>query len=312
MIKRIQNKIAESRFLLPVMAVYATLTWLLVGLITDALWVQFICFAFSTYLMAELNNSNTLIRIYSRMVSSSFLMLSCTMPLLFKDMGSSVVGVCCIASLSTLFKSYQDKQAPGWVFYSFFCIGIASFWFIQILFYVPILWIVMIFNIQSFSWRTFGASLLGLIAPYWFAFVYHFMQGTHQQLISNISSITTIQDISPYPPLPTPQAITFLFIVMIAAIGMIHYIHTSYNDKIKVRMLYNCFIILNICTTLFICLQPQYYDMLIRLQIITSAPLIGHYIALTHSRLSNIIFWVITSMALILTIYNLWIPSLIY
>ena len=68
MIKRIQNKVAESRFTLPAVAVYGGIIWLLCGLFPQQWWLQFTLFAVSTYLMVELNNSNVLIRIYSRSV----------------------------------------------------------------------------------------------------------------------------------------------------------------------------------------------------------------------------------------------------
>lgn len=68
MVKRLQNKIAGSRFALPVTAVYSIMIWLAGGLIANQLYLHFLLFGLSAYLMVELNNSNSLIRIYSRMV----------------------------------------------------------------------------------------------------------------------------------------------------------------------------------------------------------------------------------------------------
>ena len=85
-VRRIQNRIAESRFLLPAAAVIATGTYLAAGLIEKQMWIQFAFFALSTWLFAETNNINALLRIYSRMVSSSFLMLSCAASFLFTDL----------------------------------------------------------------------------------------------------------------------------------------------------------------------------------------------------------------------------------
>jgi hypothetical protein len=57
-------------------------------------------------------------------------------------------------------------------------------------------------------------------------------------------------------------------------------------------------------------LLPQYYDFLLRLLIINTAPLIAHFLTLTNTRITNIAFYVICATALILTAINLWIPSL--
>ena len=80
----LQNRISRSRILLPSMGVYAIAVWLLCGLVSDHLWLQFASFVISSYLMVELNNSNALIRIYSRMVSCSFIMMVCISTFLFK------------------------------------------------------------------------------------------------------------------------------------------------------------------------------------------------------------------------------------
>ena len=77
-VKRLQNRIAESRMTLTFTAIYAVLVFLASGLVGKNLWFQFACLAVSTYLMVEFNNVNALLRVYSRMVSCAFLMLACT------------------------------------------------------------------------------------------------------------------------------------------------------------------------------------------------------------------------------------------
>ena len=73
---RLQNKIAENRWLLLWGTLWAALVWFLAGLVTHReMWVPFVCTAFATYFMVELNNTNALIRIYSRTVSTAFLLL---------------------------------------------------------------------------------------------------------------------------------------------------------------------------------------------------------------------------------------------
>ena len=66
--KRIQNKIAASRFSLPVTATLAALVWVAVGFMQYNIWVEFAFTIISTFLMVELNNRNSLMRTYSRMV----------------------------------------------------------------------------------------------------------------------------------------------------------------------------------------------------------------------------------------------------
>jgi hypothetical protein len=38
----------------------------------------------------------------------------------------------------------------------------------HVIFYLPLIWLMMRVIVYSLSWRTFLSSLLGLITPYWF------------------------------------------------------------------------------------------------------------------------------------------------
>lgn len=119
MVKRLQNKIAGSRFALPVTAVYSIMIWLAGGLIANQLYLHFLLFGLSAYLMVELNNSNSLIRIYSRMVSCSFMALTLMSAFLFDSTDVWVVQFCVVATYLILFKCYQNKRSQGLVFYAF-------------------------------------------------------------------------------------------------------------------------------------------------------------------------------------------------
>ena len=76
-----------------------------------------VCFALSAYLMVELNNAYALLRVRSRMVSSVFMALTCTMTFLFHSMTGGLVQLFTIASLllllSTPFDSFFLHDAKG-------------------------------------------------------------------------------------------------------------------------------------------------------------------------------------------------------
>ena len=124
--KRSQNHIAESRIALPLTIVYGLAMSIFYGAWEQQLWMQTIVLAISTLLMAELNNSNSLIRIFSRMVSCSFLFMSVMAIFLLHSMQATIVQLCFIAFYLSLFKAYQNPRATGWVYYAFFAIGMAT------------------------------------------------------------------------------------------------------------------------------------------------------------------------------------------
>ena len=286
------------------MSVYTVLIWLLGGLIEHELYLQFGVFAVSTYLMVELNNSNALLSMYSRMVSCSFMALITMAAFIFNTIEPWVVQLCFIMMYLSLFRSYQDKHAQGFVFYAFLCLGLGSIMFVQILFFVPFLWIMMASNLMAFSARNFWASVFGLIAPYWFLGGYYLIINRFYLFIQHFTAIAQFQPLFQYDNLQAHAIVTFAFLLIVSLTGIIHY-----QSKIRTRMIYEIFVVMDILSFVFVILQPQHANMLFGIIIVNTSALIAHYISQTHTKITNISFYVLAAVTLLLTIYNIWIPS---
>ena len=289
---------------------YGTAIWVLAGLFKEQWWVQFTCFILSVLLVMRINSKNLLIRIYSRSVSVAFIFLSCAAVFLFPSLAGGIVQLCCIAALMLLFDSYQDQTAVGSVYYAFLLLGIGSMFAAHVIFYLPLLWFMMKIIVYSLSWRTFFASLLGLATPYWFMCGWLLWQkdGDFQA----IANLFAVQDILQFPfdfgSVTLPYLLLMAFTTLLMTIGSMHFIHSSFRDKIRVRQIYYGFITLGIFSLALWVLQPH-NELAIRMLILTTSPLIGHYWALTNSRISNIICIILTVALIVLTALNLWISS---
>ena len=304
--KYTQNKVAESRLALPTTIAYAVVVWLLAGLVQDALWLQFGCFALAVLLMVELNNINALIRIYSRMVSCSFLAMSCMLCFQFPSTSGAIMAPLVIGSMVSLFAGYQDKLAAKPSYYAFLLIGLASLAFVQILFFVPLIWLLMAFLLQCFSWRTWIASILGLLTPYWFGSCWWAWQQDFTFVFNHFMALGDFARPLDFSLLTIQQTVSLAVVMLFAVIGIVHYIRKYHDDKIRIRLIYGVFIWTDLTAALFLVLQPQHYDCLMRMMVINTAPLIGHFLALTRTRWTNIAFYVIVAIVLITTGFNLW------
>lgn len=306
--RRIQNKVAESRWALPAAILYSVAVWLLAGLLQEQWWIQFGCFLLSAYLMVHLNNINVLIRIYSRIVSISFIVLSTAAIFLFPSIKGALIQLCFVASLLLFYNCYQDKETQGWTFYAFLCLGIGSIVDIHLLFFVPVFWLMMAIIVYSICWRTFIASLVGLLTPYWFWTAWLLWQ--EKGSIHSLSDyFMALADYQVPVPLTFQQTLLLGLIILLGITGAIHFLRTSSRDKIRTRQLFYSFFIISAAAIIFLILQPQHYDMLIRIIIIAVSPLIGHFLALTKTKFTNIAFFVIIGAILALTAFNLWISS---
>ncbi len=312
MTKRLQNTIAESRWALPIVSIYSLAACLITGMVTQTMGLQLAMLTISAYMMVELNNVNSLIRVYSRMISSSFLVMTVMSLFLFKPVTTGFVQLCAISSLVLLFRTYQEQNATGRVFYAFFALGAASIFFVQVLFFVPIIWILMAVNLMAFSPKTLAASLIGIVAPYWFIAAYYAYMDMLPQLGTHFLGLLQFAKPFCFDALNYHHIVTLAFITLLALVGTVHFLMYSYQDRIKTRLFFEIFITLDICCFLFIVLQPQHFDYLLSMMIIFTAPLIGHFITLTHSRLSNLFFLLILFASLFITAYNSWTSSTIF
>ncbi len=310
--KFLQNKIAGSRLTLPFVAVYTVMVWLLNGLLDENWWLQFVCFVVSSYLMLLINNLNVLIRIYSRMVSCAYLVLFCAACFLMPSTRGAIMQVCVVAAWLILTLSYQDKQSSGTTYYAFLFFGLASMAYVHVLFFVPFLWLMMVTNIQSLSWRTWIASLLGLLTPYWFWSSWLIYKNDITQLTSHFDPLTTFQAPFQYADISLGEIAVLALLVICTITGIVHQIRKSYADKIRIRLTFGFFIWIDLLAMLFLILQPQHSDMLFRFIIISTAPLIGHFLALTSTHITNAAFCVLTFITLFITAYQLWITSYLF
>ena len=290
---------------LPVTLIYTAGFMVIQVLLGHDTWLQMALLGISSLLMAELNNANALIRVYSRMVSCSFIVMTTAASFLLSSTNTGWAQMGLIVFFIFLLHAYQDGHAAGWVFYAFAALSLASIPFVNILYLVPLLWIILGTNIMALTPRTFLSSLLGLMVPYWFigayAVVFQHLDwfALHFQTLAQPGPLFDLSILNDH------QAMTFIFLMIITALGSIHFLIYSYQDKIRTRMIYEMFITLSISCMALMLVFPSLFNGFMSLAIVVIAPLIGHFLALTHSRLSNITFFVVIAAAFALTVYNL-------
>ena len=304
--KRLQNRIAESGLTLPVMSVYGLGVWMASGLVSHGWWPQLACFVLSVYLMAEMNNAFSLLRVRSRMVSGVFIALMCTMTFTFASLECSLLQLLAIAALLLLLSTYQDKQALGRIYYSFLILGLASLTFVQVLWLVPLLWLLTGTQLQAQSWRGLLASLTGLATPYWFLCVWFIYQRDFTPLTDHFAGVGSFAPLHyDLAAIGLGRLLPFVLIAVLTVTGIVHFWRNSIDEKIRIRLLYGLFAWLTLAVLLVVALQPQHYDPLMRLAVITASPLIAHFLTLTSSKITNIAFFAIAAITLAVTIINL-------
>ena len=241
--------------------------------------------------MIEMSRHMILLRVRSWMVTSVFMVLNACCAFTYPSIAAGAVGLCMVFSLFMLFITYQNPHDAGHTFWAYLSLGGASIFFVQVLYLMPLLWVLTIFLLQSFNWRTWVASLLGILAPYWLLspiFIYRQDFDTIANHFAGLVSIQMPEDADMLTPI---KIVVLALIALLTTISALHFWRESYKERIRTRQIYNFMQWLGLAVCVFILLQPQHYDILIRIVLICASPYIAHFFTVTHSKIVNYLFF---------------------
>ena len=101
--RNFRTRITQGVYTLPAAIVISCLLWLTAGYDNITAWEGFGIVVVVTYLLAELNNRSTLLRIRSRMVSTSFVILMAATPFFYTWSVDMIPMLCLVAAYFPLF-----------------------------------------------------------------------------------------------------------------------------------------------------------------------------------------------------------------
>ena len=305
---RLQNKVATSFFTFPAAVMVSTLLWWSGGVFSTELLLSWVLCGITAYLWVETNNTYSLLRIRSRMTSSVYVLLMGVMFFLHPLQPGSYAACSMLVAYYLLLGTYQQHEAVAPIFHAFLTVGAGSLFFPQELYFVPVFLWYAAFHLRSLTWRTFWAAMAGVALPYWFWAGYCFYADNFAPLLGHLRELTLFQTVSRenYSEWSTVQTVSVAYTVSLAAVGILHYIRTSFNDKIRTRTYLYILLTQELLLAAFLLLQPVHFNTVAALLVMNSAPFISHYFALTGNRFSHLLFILSILGLAALAVLNLW------
>lgn len=308
--KTLRHSYTTGSLTLPLTAVPVALLWLALPLlqgITGAplrlLGYGLVPAALTTYALVEWNNRNALLRVRSRMVGSTYLLLMAACPELHAFGWTLLPMLCLVPAYFSLFQTYGDRRAVGGTFHAYFFLSLGSLGYPPLLALAPLLLIGQAIQLRSTSGRTFGAALLGLLLPYWLLLGYPLVAGEWTAYFRRMAEAWTLA-----PPRPADAPMwavgTFATVALLSTVALVHYLRTAYNDKIRTRMFFYVIIMVQVVLLGACVAQPQSYEALLPLLLTNSAPLLAHHLTLARGRGCEVWFWVCAAALLALAVLN--------
>lgn len=296
-------RIVTGTFTLPVVAALTAILWVLPDAGNVALWAGLAVTAVTTYLLMECSNRNALLRVRSRMISVTYLMLMMTCPFLHQWDWDMLPMFCWLASYAAFFKSYQNMRPEGCTFYGFLFVGLASMVWMPLLLAAPLFYASLLLHMRSLTWKSLCSGILGLLLPYWFVTGYAVWTGSIQEVSAMWQAQFAFLP-ADYSQLTGQQVSAFVVLAVLGLPATIHYLRTAYNDKIRTRMFFYMIIMQELAMVLACALQPQHAGVLLPLLIVNSAPLIAHHLSLSRGRWANTWFFFSLMLVVCLLVFN--------
>ena len=267
--------------------------------------ISFLVCAIIGYFLIELNNQFSIIRMRASMQTAIYFLLVTVCPGMHLLYIGDIVALGSLISIYFLFKSYQQAQAAGYLFYSFFFIGAGSILFPQLTI-LSVLWLLESYRFQSLTPRSFCGALLGWMLPYWMLFGHAFFYNEMELFYRPFNQLLAFGEVFHLPILQPWELAILGYLLVMFIVSAVHCIAAGFEDKIRTRAYLQFLIDLTLFLFLLIALQPIYCSALLPLLIISSSILIGHFFVLTNSKSSNV-FFIISLVGLILLFaFNIW------
>ena len=330
--KRLQSQVTAGRWTLPAVIFICALCWVLTYfLFPDSIasttpkdsssflqstrdlllpgWaeriVSFLVYAIIGYFLIELNNQFSIIRMRASMQTAIYFLLVTVCPGMHLLYIGDIVALGSLISIYFLFKSYQQAQAAGYLFYSFFFIGAGSILFPQFTI-LSVLWLLEAYRFQSLTPRSFCGALLGWMLPYWMLFGHAFFYDQMELFYHPFKELATFGDIFNLQILQPWELATLGYLLVLFIVSAAHCVVAGFEDKIRTRAYLQFLIDVTLFLFVLIVLQPSQCSNLLPLLMISNSILIGHLFVLTNNKTSNIFFIVATVCLILLFGFNVW------
>lgn len=255
--------------------------------------------ALAVYLMAELNNTNVLLRVSSRMLSSLLAVLLTASVFLHVIQPAHVVMLLSMLSYFTLFSTYQNSDTRI-TFLTYLYVSVASLVFPKLLLMIPFYWAAQV-HFRSLSLRCFCASLVGICLPYWLYGGCAVCMDSTSVFFEHVSGIVQLEW-GDYASVSLQRILVASFSLLLFFMGTVDFYLKSYQDKTRTRIIYNVVILFGMAGFLFLALQIDYFDTLFPLVLLPTVIVAGHHIVLSDTKFTRIYTIVVLVMALSLVV----------
>jgi len=218
-----------------------------------------------------------------------YTLLISTNPSFFPVTPASAGVFCLILAIYQTFNAYHDKSSVSLSFNASFLIGLGSLLWVNLLWFLPILWIGM-YNFRSFAARTFLASFLGAATVYWFLIAWCAYQQDFSLLSKMFSSFFLIR----YIAMGSILRVNGLFLLLLLTLSIISFLNIvtrDTEDTFRTRQFHSFLMLTGSWALIGFFLFEQSSKEFLQAACIPASILISHLFTMSRGKAAQWIFY---------------------
>ncbi len=206
-----------------------------------------------------------------------------------------------LLSILTLLNTYKNRKSVLSIFWTSLFTGFITIINPIFLYLMLILWLGMVM-LQSFSFKTFLASIIALIIPWTYFLVYQIYKGSEIIVLDKLAAILNAKPITNY--ISFYDKIYLFTINIILIITLIGFYSNLLRDSIRTRKNINYFVLSLILILSFSMIFP--FSLLVLMPFIAffMAYLFAHFFSLNQSLFYTILFYIVLLFNIAYWIFN--------
>ena len=255
----------------------------------------------NAFLIAQINNKFTIIRIRTFLPLLIFLMLMAAWYPTHLQIGSHIALTLFILAVFNFFSMLRDSKASEQAFLGSFLISVSSLLINQFIFLIPVCWIGFIL-FQSLSMRTFLGSVMGTLAPWILYYSTLYFLNPTIDLYNNFTT-SLILDFN-FSSFTLIQYIYSGTLAIILIIGIVGVSTMSRSDAIHTRNKLNFLLFLLISLSILSVIFLNHSTAFLPLIAFIYAMLLSHPLTLNQNNFYGILFAVFSLVNVVFIVFK--------
>ena len=256
------------------------------------------------YIIQRISDIEMLIRERTRLVFLLFVLLMSTNVGLIPFKEVTIVLLCLVFMIYRLFNAYQLPEATGKLFIAGVLIGVAGLFIPQALWFMPLVWIGM-YQFLSLSYRSFLASLIGMLTIYWLVLAWCVWTNDFSMFTTLFLSLSDFNFLSIFLVFRYYQ-LGFIGIVLLMVVAFFLIKRDAINNRVRVRQMLSFLLNMSVWSLVLICLYGGDTDSILAVFYLPVSVLIAYFFENMRFRFRFLLYYFVLVLSAISFIIRIW------